>query len=181
MSYGDDPRPDRRRRVDPVRVWAGGVATALVAGGVAFVGILVLRALDGVSGLHKLAGQGADLDRTLVVVAAVVVALLATGLLHLLLLSTPRAHTFFAWIIGLVVLAVVVQALVAGDWYGSVLVAALYLIIGLAIGSLLTGVGRTAVTERPAPPPDQRQQPSPYRPEYRPGPDDQPTRRLPPS
>lgn len=180
MSYGDDQRADQRRRVDPVRIWAGGVATALVAGGVAFVGVLVMRALDGVSGLHKLAGQGADLDRTMVVVAAAVVALLATGLLHLLLISTPRASTFFRWIIGLVVLAVVVQSLVAGEWYGSVLVAALYLIIGLAIGSLLTGVGRTAVTYRPVPPaPDQQNRPSPYRPD-RPGPDDHPTRRQPP-
>lgn len=42
------------------------------------------------------------------VATAAVAALLATGLMHLLLLSTPRPGQFFTWIVGLLTLIAVI-------------------------------------------------------------------------
>lgn len=147
MGYAADTPYGTRRRVDPIRIWTGGVATALVAGGVAYVGVLVIRALYRVPSLHRIGGEAYSFDQLSLAITAAVAALLATALLHLLMVSTPRAHTFFAWIVGLVVVALIVQELLGGGggWLSNVLFGALYLVIGIAIGSLLTGVGRTAV------------------------------------
>src|SRR5208283_4411137 len=100
---------ETRRRVDARTLWSGGVATAVVAGLVALVGILVCRWLfkvpilapqrDGAWGAASTAGY---------VFASAAIALFATAIMHLLLISTPRPRTFFGWIIGLgTVIAVV--------------------------------------------------------------------------
>lgn len=194
MTYQADRPSGTRRRVDPVRLWAGGVATALVAGGIAFVGVLVIRAIFHIPGMHRFGNDYRDIDRLLLAICAAAAALLATALLHLLMISTPRAHKFFAWIVGLVVVGLIVQELIGGnDFPTNVLLSALYLIIGIAIASLLTGVARTAVSYVSYEPRSGYQQQIPgyqepqqgYRdqtPDYpgQVGRDDQ-TRRLPPS
>lgn len=183
MSYGADTPYGTRRRVDPVRVWAGGVATALVAGGVAYVGVLVIHALFRVPGVHKIGGEDYDFDQLSLAITAAVAALLATALLHLLMVSTPRAHAFFAWIVGLFVVAAIVQELLGGGgWFSNLLFSALYLVIGGAIASLLSGVGRTAVKYVPAgtdpaqPGPDPRYPTGRRENSWQ----DEPTRRFPP-
>lgn len=183
MSYGPQTPAGMRRRVDPIRIWAGGAATMLVAGGVAFVGVLVIQAVFRVPGLHRIGAEVFGVDQISLAVSAGVAALLATALLHLLMVSTPRAHKFFAWIASLIVVALIVQELVGGDgWLAKLLLSALYLIIGVAITSLLTGVGRTAVKYVPyQPPPQHYADPEPPRYSnddfyYR---DDEPTRRFP--
>jgi hypothetical protein len=78
------------------------------------------------------------------------VALVATGLVHLLLLSTPRPLAYFGWIIALGTLAaVVVPFLSVTPLSVAVAMAVIHLIIGLAIATLLSGAARAA-TRSPA-------------------------------
>jgi hypothetical protein len=80
---------------------------------------------------------------------AALAALLATGLLHLLLLSTPRPRRFFGWIVGLVtVIAAILPFMTDAELGTQVATAAISLAIGLAIGSLLSGVARSAMRPR---------------------------------
>src|SRR5215213_9486867 len=91
-----------RARVDAGRLWTGGLATAAVAALVAVVGVLIARGLFDVPVLAP-TGEGTLGDASTAWLAglAALAALAATGLLHLLLLSTPRPGRFFTWIVGL--------------------------------------------------------------------------------
>lgn len=80
------------------------------------------------------------------VATAAVAALLATGLMHLLLLSTPRPGQFFTWIVGLLTLiAVILPFLTDAEPATKVATAALNLSIGATIGSLVSSIARSAV------------------------------------
>jgi hypothetical protein len=145
-------RPDRRAEprviVNSARLWSGGVATALVAALVALVGVLI--------------GEGAlDLDMTVPLlmpvgesfavryaITAAVLALAATALAHLLVLTTPRPRSFFAWIVGLATVVGVVLPLATGESLGGSLATAVVdLVIGLCILSLVSSVlSRTTTT-----------------------------------
>jgi hypothetical protein len=77
---------------------------------------------------------------------AALAALLATGLLHLLLLSTPRPLRFFTWIVALATIAAALAPfLTDADLDQKVATSLVYLAIGISIGSLLSGVGRSAI------------------------------------
>jgi hypothetical protein len=77
---------------------------------------------------------------------AAAAALLATGLVHLLLLSTPRPMRFFAWAMVLAtVIAVFVPMVADAALAARLAVAALNLILGIAIGSLVSGTAASAV------------------------------------
>jgi Na+-driven multidrug efflux pump len=81
-----------------------------------------------------------------VAVLAAVAALLATALMHLLLLSTPRPFRFFTWIISLLtVVAVLVPFMTDAVSATKVATAAINLVIGMAIGSLVSGAARSAI------------------------------------
>lgn len=150
MSDRTDTPYGSRRRIDPIRIWTGGIATALVAGGIGWVGVLVIRAIFQVPGIHRVGDDNLDVDQLSLAITAAVAALLATALLHLLLLGTPGAHKFFAWIIGLIVVGLIVEQMLAGNgWLSSLLISAVYLVIGIAIASLLSGVARTAIRYEP--------------------------------
>jgi uncharacterized membrane protein YwaF len=71
--------------------------------------------------------------------------------MHLLLLSTPRPLTFFAWIIGLAtVLAVLLPFSTSAPLTAKVATAVVDLVLGIAIGSLLNGVAARSVRVRRA-------------------------------
>jgi hypothetical protein len=130
------PRP----KVDAGQLLPGGVATAVVAALVALVGILVCRWLFNIPLLSpRRDGAYGDAHTTGYVLAAAVAALLATGLLYLLLLSTPRPMLFFTWIVALATIVVVLFPFST---------AAVDLAIGFAIGSLLNGVGARSIRRR---------------------------------
>lgn len=136
-----------RPRVDAGRLWPGGIATAVVAGLVALVGVLVCRWLFGIPLLApKSDGAYGDVHTTDLVLLAAAAALVATGLVHLLLLSTPRPLTFFSWIVGLAtVLAVLVPFSTSAPLAAKMATAVVDLVLGIAIGSLISGVATRSV------------------------------------
>lgn len=138
---------DTRPRVAAGRLWAGGGATALVAALAAIVVVLVARGLFDVPVLAP-EGQGAwgGVGTVAYAVGAALVALAATGLLHLLLISTPRAKSFFVSIMLLVTaIAVVIPLGLDAERGARFATAAGNLLIGLVITSTLSGVAGAAV------------------------------------
>lgn len=139
--------PGSPRAVDARTLWSGGVATALVVALIALVGVVVFR---GVFGIPILAPEGdgiwGDVSTVWLMSVAAVGALLAVGLTHLLLLSTPRALSFFGWIVGLVTVVVGVAPFVTDADLPSKLASALInVVIGFAILGLVPGIARSSV------------------------------------
>ena len=153
--------------VDARRLWSGGVASAVVAGLVALVGVLVSRWIFNVPVLApRRDGAFGDVRTAVLVLVAVAAALVATGLAHLLMLSTPRPLLFFGWIVALITIITVVFPFSTGARLDAKIATAIvYLAIGLATGTLVGGVaGRSVMRTRlPAselpPPPYDRPQP----------------------
>lgn len=146
QSAGSPPRP----AVNAGWLWAGGVATALVAALIAVVGILIGRGIFDVEVLApKENGVWGDADTGWYAVGAAVAALAATALMHLLLLYTPRPMRFFGWVLTLgTVAAMLAPFATEGDLGPQLYTAGLNLILGIAIGSLVAGTAR-AVVQRP--------------------------------
>lgn len=137
---------DDERRVDARKLWSGGVATAIVTALVAFVGLLVARGIFGVPVLAPTeAGLVGDATTLGLCSLAALAALVGTGLMHLLLLTTPRPETFFTAIAGLVTLAIVLQPFTTGiDLEVKIATAAVYVASGLSIILSLNSVASYA-------------------------------------
>ena len=159
MTYPASPAGAGGPRVRPDSgpFWAGAVATAIVAALIALVGILICRWTLNIPILAP-AGDGAwgDAHTGEYVLVAALVALVAAGLLYLLVLSAPNPGLFFRWIIGLVTLIAVVYPFSSGAPLDQkVATAAVNLVIGVAIASLLTATAARAIrrtTPRPSGP-----------------------------
>ena len=137
--------------VDAKTLWSGGAATALVAALIALVGILICRGLlnipivaprqDGTWGNAATAEYAA---------AAMLASLVATAIMHLLLLTTPRPRMFFAWIMGLAtVIAVLFPFATSAPMSQKVATAIINLVLGCAIGSLVRAVAARSIRRRP--------------------------------
>lgn len=140
----------RRLAIDGSRLWIGGLAAAVVAGLVAIVGVLIARGLFDVP-LMGPASKGAFGDGSTIGLAALAAlgALLATGLMHLLLLGAPQPFQFFTWILTLVALiAAIVPFLTDAETDTKVATAAINVAIGVTIGSLVSSVARSALRAR---------------------------------
>jgi hypothetical protein len=133
-------------RIDGGRLWAGGLATAVVAGLVAEVGILIARGLLHLAVFAPIGdGLWGDANTTTYAVGAGVIALAATGLLHFLVGTTPSGTTFFGWIMGLLtVVAVVTPLKVIGTSTEAIATTVLNALIGLVIITLLINTGNGA-------------------------------------
>ncbi|TDU83328.1 hypothetical protein EV138_5792 [Kribbella voronezhensis] len=137
--------------IDAGRLWAGGLATAIVAALVGLAGILLARGVFSVPVLAP-AGQGTwgDADTTVYALSCAATAVLATALLHLLLVSTPQPLLFFGWIITLAtVVAAIAPFVTKGSTSAKIATGAINLAVGIAIGVLLSGAGRSAVRRPP--------------------------------
>ncbi|WP_129789090.1 DUF6069 family protein [Promicromonospora panici] len=142
---------DPRLGLEVGRYWAGALATMLVA---ALIGLAAEFILEEVLNLEiqaqaDLFATGSDLMAW--VVAGALFALVASIVLYLLVMSTPRPRSFFGWVVGL---ATVILAAVpfAGDFelVPAILAAVVWIVIGSAVYSLLTGtLSRTVVRRSP--------------------------------
>jgi Family of unknown function (DUF6069) len=154
MNDPIDPRPGPA--VNAGKLWAGGAATAAVAALIAIAGILLGR---GVFGVEVLApkGQGTwgDASTGWYALGAALGALTATGLLHVMLLTTPRPMRFFGWVMALVTVVAMLAPFVTDAGVGArFYTAGLNFVLGVAIGTLVAGVGKSAlvpVLPRPHP------------------------------
>jgi len=83
-------------------------------------------------------------------IAAAAAALVATAIMHLLLIATPRPQMFFSWIIGLAtVIAVVYPFSTTAPLSQKMATAVINLALGAAIGSLINGTA-ARVIRRPS-------------------------------
>jgi hypothetical protein len=149
--------PPVRPTVDAGRLWAGGFATAVVAALVALVGVLVWEALLDSDMVEPPLLPVGDSFAVRYALTAAALALVATALAHLLVLTTPRPRAFFSWIVGLAtVVGVVLPFTEEGSLGGRLATALVDLVIGLCVLSLLSSVlARTASVRRPPPGPRQ--------------------------
>jgi hypothetical protein len=146
MAYPAVPAP-RRTTIDYGRLWAGGVASAVVAALAALVGFLVARGLFDVPVLAPMAdGAWGDISTTVYAVGAALAALVATGVIQVLLLFTPAPYLFFGWIMGLAIVAGVVSPFLSSAASSSkVATAIINLFVGVAIWCLVANVASSAV------------------------------------
>jgi hypothetical protein len=114
------------------------------------VGILVSRWLFNIPLLApRHDGAYGDVHTTGMVLAAFGAALVATAIAHVLLLTTPRPMAFFTWIVGLATLVFVLFPFsTSAPLSQKVATAVVDLVIGLAIGSLITGVAARSIRRR---------------------------------
>jgi Family of unknown function (DUF6069) len=151
------PRPSGSsgpdRWIDARPLWSGGVATAVVAALIALVGILVCRWLFNIPILApQRDGAWGNASTPEYVLAAAGAAIVATAIMYLLLLTTPRPQVFFGWIIALATLiAVVFPFSTTAPISQKVATGVVNLALGIAIGSLLTSVAGRSVRRRRRP------------------------------
>ena len=150
MSTTDPQRSASGGRVTVAagRLWAGGLATACVSALVAAVSVLFFGSVLNITLVPPIPVPLTDSLAMSYMVTAFVLALAATGLAHLLSVTTPRPRVFFGWVVGLVTLGAMVAPFVfEGSVAGKISTALVNLAIGLAIGSLLTAVLSRTVTD----------------------------------
>jgi len=130
------------------RLWAGGVATGCIAALVAAVGVLLCSSVLNVRLVPTLMLSITDSLAWNYAMTAFVLALVATGVAHLLSLTTPRPRVFFGWLVGLGTAAAMVMPFAAeGSLAGKISTALINLAVGIAIGTLLTAVLSRTVTD----------------------------------
>lgn len=141
------------------RLWAGGAATAIVSALIAVVGVSIGSGIFAVPiPVPAIGGLSAGAYVGLAAAAALV----ATALVHALIMVAPKPLAFFGWIVFLATVAAVIAPF-ANSMFGSfshvtmlnskVSTAVINLVLGIAIGTLLAGVARSSVTFRgPRPP-----------------------------
>jgi Family of unknown function (DUF6069) len=132
---------------DAGRLWTGGIATALVAALTVTVGVLIAT---GLLDVNVLAPPGfTDSGLINYVIAAAFGALVATALIHFLIVAVPRPFAYFSWIMGLAVLVVtLLPFLSSADTATRVATAAINLVVGIAIASLTSGMATRVVRRR---------------------------------
>jgi hypothetical protein len=133
--------------VDEGKLWAGGAASAVVVGLVALVGVLVSRWLFKVPLLAPSQdGAFGDVHTATLILVAMGAALVATALVHLLMLGTLRPLMFFGWIVALVTtIAVVFPFGTTALLDAKIATAIVNLAIGLATGMLVGGIAARSI------------------------------------
>lgn len=138
-------------RVNAGRLWAGGIGTAIVVALVIVVGVMLVR---GILQIPVLAAEGegayGSVTTTTYAFAGAVITIAATVLLHLLLLFMPQPMQFFYWICALVTaVAVLLPFTFGAELDAQVATAAINLVAGVCLMSILGPVGSSAVVDNP--------------------------------
>jgi hypothetical protein len=133
--------------VDAGKLWAGGLATAVVAALIAVVGIVIARGIFHIPVLApNRSGTWGDADTVTYALAAFAVGLFATALMHILLLATPSPFTFFGWILGLSTLvAALAPFATSAEMASRVSTALINLFIGIGVWSLTVSTARRSL------------------------------------
>jgi hypothetical protein len=133
--------------VDAPKLWAGGAASALICGLVALVGVLVSRWLFKLPVLApRQDGAYGDVRTTALILIAVVAAIVATAVVHLLMLGTLRPLMFFGLIVALVTtIAVIFPFSTTAALDAKFATALVNLAIGIAVGTLVGGVAARSI------------------------------------
>jgi hypothetical protein len=156
-STGGLTPPDQRpvMKLNAGRLWAGGVMTAVVVALLMIVGVSIARGIFAVP--VPVPSSGGGLSSFAYVLLGVLSALVATALVHLLIMAAPRPLMFFGWIVFLcTVIAVIApfQNSVFGSFNhiamlnSKVATAVINLCVGIAIGSLVVGVAHSSIMIR---------------------------------
>lgn len=142
------PRAPQSSGVDARTLWAGGAATALVAALIGFIALLVARGIFEIPVLAPTeAGALGDATTIGLCTFGAVGALVATALMHLLLLTTPQPRTFFITIAGLGTIALALTPFTLdAELTTKIATALVYLVTGavivILIGSVADYAGR---------------------------------------
>jgi hypothetical protein len=146
VPYGQPvvPTGPPRRTVDAGRLWAGGFATALVAALIAVAGILIARGVLKIPVLApKEQGTWGSASTLTYAVVAFGFGLIATGLIHALLLSTPSPFNYFGWIMGLVTVVAAALPFTSGaELDAKIATAIINALIGIAVWTLTDSSAR---------------------------------------
>ena len=156
MSGSLERTSHRRARpgVDAGKLWSGGAASAVVTGLLALTGVLISRWLFDVPLLApKGEGTYGNVHTTAFVLAAAAGALIATGLVHLLMLAVPRPLMYFGWIIALVTaIAVAFPFSTSAATDAKIATAIVNLVLGVATGVLVSGAASRSQRRAPLSP-----------------------------
>jgi hypothetical protein len=148
-AYPASPQP---ATVAAGRLWAGGLATALVSALTAALGVLIASGLLDIDVSAPYAfTENEAMDYA---IASAIAALLATAIIHLLIVAAPRPFAYFRWIMGLTIVAVTLQPFATSAVLSTkVATAAINFVVGIAIASLTSGTaGRLVRRARSASP-----------------------------
>lgn len=151
---------------DTRRLWSGGAASAVVVGLLALVSVLACRWLFHLPVLApRRDGTYGDVHTTGFVLGAAAATMAATGLVHLLMLSTPRPLLYFGWIVVLVtMLAVVLPFSTTAPLSAKIATALVNLVIGVMGGALVGGAAGRSIAGTQFPPdglhPDPQERPT---------------------
>lgn len=127
--------------VDPITLWIGALATALVCGLVSIVGVITARTIPGVDLIGPRGASYVPVVPWHLTAGAVLAVLAGASLLHLLLLLSPRPLLFFRCVALLVTATMSMWPFTTHAGADSKLVSAVvYLSIGLSVTGLLTVV-----------------------------------------
>ena len=146
----EPPRWHGQNEFSAPRLWTGGVVTAGIEALLAVCGFLIVKNLMGMRILGVAPG-GAYFSATMAgyAFAGAVVALLATAVMHLLLVGTPRPLFYFGWIGALCTAILVLIPLGLGrsvSWSEVIPTAFINLIGGIAITVIVRGTAAASIT-----------------------------------
>jgi hypothetical protein len=140
------------------RLWVGGVMAAVVVALLMIVGVAIARGIFAVP--VPVPSASGTMSRFAYVAFGALAALVATALVHLLIMLAPRPLMFFGWIVFLCTV-IAVLAPFQNSVFGSfshismlnskISTAVINLGAGVAIGTLLVGVARSSVLVRRPP------------------------------
>ena len=153
MAHGGTPDPAQPGlTIDGGRLWAGGGATAVVAGLVAVVGVVISEGILDIKMVRpQFLLEVSDTFALNYALTAALAAIVATGLAHLLVFTTPRPRAFFSWIVALATaVAVALPFAQDAELDAQIATAVVNLVIGASIISLISSVlGRTVSSSQP--------------------------------
>lgn len=146
-----EPAPAKPWILEGGKLWAGGVATAVVAALIAAVGILIARGVLKIAVLApQESGVWGDASTVTYAAGAAAAGLVATALIHLLILGTPSPFSFFGWIVGLAtIVAIALPFTLSAGLPSMIVTAVINAAIGIAIGTLTASNARRSMRRRP--------------------------------